>query len=167
MNKKVPPLTSKTIEKMRISYFPNSISYYNSGSELFQSKKNTNKRDRSLGKAFNSSSISNLYPASNLYSSFNDNSSLSLKYVNETLFKLYEPIQRLNRLKLKMAKENNGKKDSEITREDKNRLALIDLKFNNPFQPTNTFKPKRSIKKQINNNKEVLSSDWSRKSLFE
>jgi hypothetical protein len=168
MNKKLPPLKSKAIEKMRGNYVPSySLSDYNSGSEIFKSKRSTFKRNRNFAQSYISSSISNLYPAYNSYSDFGYNSSANLKYVNQTLFKLYEPIQRLNRLKLKMAIENRDKKDAELKKEENARLALIDLKFNNQIQSTNTFKPRRSIKKKVKNDKEALSSDWSRKSLFE
>ena len=119
------------------------------------------------------SSISSIYVKQPLLLSNSNN-----QYINETLFKLYEPVQRINRLKAKMAQEKQELLESTKLDKDKNRLSLINLQLNNQVQSTNfnSFKPNRSTRKryqyyqntsQINSKGDNKSSDWSRKSLFE
>ena len=171
MNKNSRPLTSKTVEKMRKSYYPSplKISDFYSSSQF---TKANNKSKRKLGQINYSSSMYSLYPALKSNSSFNFKSTSNLQHVNETLFKLYDPIQRINRLRVKMLKENHAKQELfelKNVKDDKNQLKLINININNKIQATdlNSFKPNRSTKRSKALNKIVSCSDWSRKSMFE
>jgi hypothetical protein len=137
-----------------------------------------------------SPSISNLNSRSSTQTNYNSQS-LNISSINENSFaKLYEPVQRINRLKLKMSSEcsthadyldsstNTFSSNDQDTKNHLSQVTLINLELKNQNQINassfNGFKPARRLSKtrtqlaQIDTKKlNTKSSDWSRKSLFE